>query len=136
MLKPELLQQREVADFHGQETARQVVKNEFTHLDPHLLEGVTLCSEMFVDPEKVQSLATKLNTSATTEILAKTDYTLVSSANSQQQDHRPAAVIEVVVKSYDPATRLFTCRNQQLNLEIKRQRQQLLLETDAPDFVR
>ena len=45
-------------------------------------------------------------------------------------------IIEVEIIAFDQNTRLFTCRNEQLNLETTRVRQNILLDTDNPSFIK
>lgn len=63
-------------------------------------------------------------------ILAKTDFLFVEGSELS------GAIIEVDIVDYDYSTRLFTCVNQQLGIQTTRFRQNLLLDTDPPNFVK
>ena len=90
----------------------------------------TLSSDLFMEQAQVDSLVNRILSRQDQRILAKTDFLFIESSELS------GAIIEVDVVDYDYSTRLFTCFNEQLGIQTTRFRQNLLLDTDPPNFVK
>lgn len=96
-----------------------------------MLQDNTLSADLFIEQEYIDNLESLIrNKKAGAKILAKTDFMIIDGLE------RTRTVIEVDVVDYDRSSRLFTCCNQQLNIETTRLRRNLLLHSDPPNFVK
>lgn len=111
--------------------AIEFVRNELNHLDPHLLHDMHLNNELFIEKKYTTELIERLNALQPEEKLkGRTDFVFIVDGKQIIKS------IDIEVVSFNQQTSQFVVKNEALNIQTIRSRNQIQLDTDHPDFKR